>query len=115
MQQSVPNSPFFTNDVPGLIKVLLTVVVPTTAAIVASMWKFMRGDLQAADARLHDAVLRGDAEIRRDIDGLGTRVSAVEVRQTELDGQVRGMSDLVQAQARELALDRKSTRLNSSH
>ncbi len=104
MQQSVPNSPFFTNDVPGLIKVLLTVVVPTTAAIVASMWKFMRGDLQAADARLHDAVLRGDAEIRRDIDGLGTRVSAVEVRQTELDGQVRGMSDLVQAQARELAL-----------
>jgi hypothetical protein len=103
-QQSVSNNPFFTNDVAGLIKVLVTVVVPTTAAIVASVWRFMRGDLQAADARLHEAVERGDASIRRDIDGLGMRVGAVETRQTELEGQVRGMSDLVQAQARELAL-----------
>jgi hypothetical protein len=104
IQQSVSNTPFFTNDVAGLIKVLVTVVVPTTAAIVASVWKFMRGDLQAADARLHEAVQRGDAEIRRDIDGLGSRVRGVETRQTELEGQVRGMSDLVQAQARALAL-----------
>ncbi len=104
IQQSIPVNPFFTNDVAGLIKVLVTVVIPTSAAIVASVWRFMRGDLQAADARLHDAVQRGDAEIRRDIDGLGMRVSAVETRQTELEGQVRGMSDLVQAQARELTL-----------
>ena len=104
IQQTAANSPFFTNDVAGLIKVLVTVVVPTTAAIVASVWKFMRGDLQAADARLHEAVERGDADIRRDIDGLGARVRVVETRQTELDGQVRGMSDLLQAQARELAL-----------
>ena len=104
IQQTAASSPFFTNDVAGLIKVLVTVVVPTTAAIVASVWKFMRGDLQAADARLHEAVQRGDADIRRDIDGLGTRVRAVETRQTEVDGQVRGMSDLLQAQARELAL-----------
>jgi hypothetical protein len=104
IQQSIPNNPFFTNDVAGLIKVLVTIVVPTTSAIVASVWKFMRGDLQAADARLHEAVERGDAGIRRDIDGLGARVGAVETRQTELEGQVRGMSDLVQAQARELAL-----------
>jgi chromosome segregation ATPase len=104
IQRSVSNTPFFTNDVAGLIKVLVTVVVPTTAAIVASVWKFMRGDLQAADARLHEAVQRGDAEIRRDIDGLGSRVRGVETRQTELEGQVRGMSDLVQAQARALAL-----------
>src|SRR5688500_20385820 len=104
MQQSVPNSPFFTNDVPGLIKVLLTVVVPTTAAIVASVWKFMRGDLQAADARLHEAVDRGDAGLRRDIDGPGPRVSAVETRQSELESQVRAMSDLDQATTRELAL-----------
>jgi hypothetical protein len=104
IQQNALNGPFFTNDVAGLIKVLVTVVIPTSAAIVASVWRFMRGDLQAADARLHDAVQRSDAEVRRDIDGLGTRVSAVETRQTELHGQVRGMNDLVQAQARELAL-----------
>jgi chromosome segregation ATPase len=104
IQQSIPSTSFFTNDVAGLIKVLVTIVVPTTAAIIASVWKFMRGDLQAADARLHESVERGDAGIRRDIDGLGTRVSAVETRQTELEGQVRAMSDLVQAQARELAL-----------
>jgi hypothetical protein len=104
IQQSIQSEPFFTNDLAGLIKVLITVVVPTTAAIVASMWRFMRGDLQMADDRLHEAVQRGDAEIRRDIDGLGTRVSAVESRQAELDGQVRAMTDLIQAQARELAL-----------
>ena len=104
MIQTGTHTPFFTNDVAGLIKILVTVVVPTTAAIVGSVWKFMRGDLQAADARLHEVVQRGDADIRRDIDGLGTRVRAVETRQTELEGQVRGMSDLVQAQARELAL-----------
>ena len=51
IQQSISSNPFFTNDLPGLIKVLVTVVVPTTAAIVTSVWKFMRGDLQAADAR----------------------------------------------------------------
>jgi chromosome segregation ATPase len=104
IQQNIASNPFFTNDVAGLIKILVTVVVPTSAAIVASVWKFMRGDLQAADARLHEAVQRGDAEIRRDVDALGTRATAVETRQTDLEGQMRGLRDLVQAQGRELAL-----------
>lgn len=104
IQQIIQSEPFFTNDFAGLIKVLVTVVLPTAGAIVASMWKFMRGDLQTADARLQEAVQRGDAEIRRDIDGLGARVSAVESKQTELEGSIRAMSELVQAQARELAL-----------
>lgn len=104
IQQNAQGGPFFTDDLAGLIKVLVTIVIPTAGAIVASMWRFMRGDLQTADAQLQEAVQRGDAEIRRDIDGLGARVSAVETKQTELEGNVRGMSDLIQAQARELAL-----------
>ena len=100
----IQSQPFFTNDVVGLIKVVLTIVVPTAGAIIASVWKFMRGDLQSADSRLQEAVQRGDAEIRRDIDGLGARVSAVESRQTELDGSIRAMSEVVQGQARELTL-----------
>jgi chromosome segregation ATPase len=104
MQQTIQSQPFFTNDLVGLIKVLATIVIPTAGAILASVWKFMRGDLQMADARLQEAVQRGDAEIRRDIDGLGARVSAVESRQTELDGSIRTMSEVIQGQARELAL-----------
>lgn len=56
IQQNMQSDPFFTNDLAGLIKVVVTVVVPTTAAVVASMWRFMRGDLQMADARLQEAV-----------------------------------------------------------
>jgi hypothetical protein len=104
IQETIHSAPFFTNDGAGLIKVLLTIVLPTTAAIIASVWRFMRGDLQTADARLQETVQRGDAEIRRDIDGLGARVSAVELRQTELEGHIRGVNDVVQTQARELAL-----------
>jgi chromosome segregation ATPase len=104
IQQAVQSQPFFTNDVVGLIKILLTIVIPTAAAIVGSVWKFMRGDLHTADARLQEAVQRGDAEIRRDIDGLGARVSAVESKQIELEGSVRAMSEIVQGQARELTL-----------
>jgi hypothetical protein len=89
IQQTVQSDPFFTNDVVGLIKVLVTVVIPTTTAIVASVWKFMRGDLQAADARLQETAQRADAEIRRNLDGLGTRISAIESRQTEIEGSIR--------------------------
>ena len=104
IQQTIQTQPFFTNDVAGLIKVFVTIVLPTAAVIVGSVWKFMRGDLQAADDRLQEAVQRGDAEIRRDIDGLGARVSAVESKQTELEGSVRAMSEIIQGQARELTL-----------
>lgn len=104
IQGSLQSEPFFTDDPAGLIKVLLTIVLPTASTIIASVWRFMRGDLQSADARLQETVQRADAEIRRNIDGLGARVSSVELRQTELEGQLRGMSELVQSQARELAL-----------
>jgi peptidoglycan hydrolase CwlO-like protein len=88
IQASFGSGPFFTDDPAGLIKVLLTIVLPTASAIIASVWKFMRGDLQSADARLQESLQRADAEIRRDIDGLGARVSATELRQTELDDRI---------------------------
>lgn len=62
--QPTSSSPFFSNDIAGVIKVLVTIVAPTVLAIIAAVWKFMRGDL------------------KQDINGLGNRVSADDARIT---------------------------------
>lgn len=57
--QQINAQPFFTDDLEGAIKIIVT-LGGMASAIILSVWKFMRGD------------------IKQDLNGLGTRVSTTE-------------------------------------
>lgn len=61
--QAVEKAPFFTNDWPGLIKLVIS-LSGFAGAIILAVWRFMRGDL------------------KQDINGLGTRLASDEARGT---------------------------------
>ena len=83
-----PAQPFFANDMWGLLKVLLVVVAPVVAGVLAGIWKILRGPLQEADRQLTEEIRRVDDAVRRDIRGLGDRVTEAEERASALAADV---------------------------
>ena len=83
--------PFFANDMWGLLKVLLVVVAPVVAGVLAGIWKILRGPLQEADRQLLEEIRRVDDAMRRDTRGLGDRVAEAEEHVSALAADVSAL------------------------
>lgn len=78
--------PFFSNDLAGLIKVVI-LFGGVAASIIAAVWQFMKGKLTTADA-----------DLQEQINGVGSRVDEVKMSCTQTAVRLDGAEDRISRQ-----------------